>query len=128
MMKKFATSLFVIAIGFMTATASVSKDPVTATINNQMQIVLPADQPLADEYVIDITAINFANAQVLEQFCNTFADQNLTLRGDFEAKKLFVSAVAMKDSAGQIWDAQKWNTYFEMRAIKMAAYMQSMNK
>ena len=112
----------------MTVSAAVSKDPVTATVNSQMQITLPVDQPLADEYVIDITALNFANAQVLDQFCATFADLNLSMRGDFASQKLYVSAKAMKDSVGNIWDAQKWNSYFETRAMKMAAYMQSMNK
>jgi len=127
-MKKIATSILFVAIGFMTVSAAVSKDPVTATVNSQMQITLPVDQPLADEYVIDITALNFANAQVLDQFCATFADLNLSMRGDFASQKLYVSAKAMKDSVGNIWDAQKWNSYFETRAMKMAAYMQSMNK
>ncbi len=127
-MKKIATSILFIAIGFVTVSAAVSKDPVTATINTQMQITLPADQPLADEYVIDITALNFANAQVLDQFCATFADLNLSMRGDFATQKLYVTAKAMKDSVGNVWDAQKWNSYFETRAMKMSAYMQSMNK
>ena len=127
-MKKIATSILFIAIGFVTVNAAVLKDPVTATINTQMQITLPADQPLADEYVIDITALNFANAQVLDQFCATFADLNLTMRGDFATQKLYVTAKAMKDSVGNVWDAQKWNSYFETRAMKMLAYMQSMNK
>ena len=127
-MKKIATSILFIAIGFVTVNAAVSKDPVTATINTQMQITLPADQPLADEYVIDITALNFANAQVLDQFCATFADLNLSMRGDFATQKLYVTAKAMKDSVGNVWDAQKWNSYFETRAMKMSAYMQSMNK
>lgn len=125
-MKKLATTLLFALVGFSVAQAA-SKDPVVATINNQMVITLPADQKLADEYVIDITELNFTSAQALDQFCTTFADLNLGLRGDFETKKMYVSVTAMKDSVGNVWDAEKWNVYFETRAMKMAAYMQSMN-
>ena len=50
----------------MSNAAAVS-EPVPATINDQMQIVLPADQPLA-AYMHSVLLIQFTEAAQAEQF------------------------------------------------------------
>lgn len=127
-MKKVATSLFFIAIGFFSLTSAVPGKPVAASISADMLITLPADQPLSDKYVVDISSLNILTATVLEDFCSNFSEQNMTLTGDFEGKKIGISLEPMKDSAGNIWDVAKWNAYLSSRAPKMAMFMQTYNK
>lgn len=125
-MKKLFTTLL-IAVSTMTATFAGNQGPITATINEHMQIVLPADQPMAAEYVIDITG-RFASADVLTSFCDSFRDQGVEYRGDFAAGKLYVTIAPLTDSTNKQWDAAKWNDYFQSRSVKMDYFMQSMNK
>lgn len=119
----------IVAFFALTATAmhASAQSPVTATINDQMQITLPADQPLAAEYVVDITG-KFKSEAGLTHFCETFRDMGITFRGDFTAGKLYIIPLGLTDSTGKTWDATRWNAYFESRAPKMQYYLQTMNQ
>lgn len=125
-MKRFLSTLAIVAMTTISAFA-MNQGPVTATLSDQMAITLPVDQPLAAEYVIDISG-KFANEAVLQQFCESFRDMGVSYRGDFAAGKLYVTPTALTDSTGKTWDAARWNDYFQTRAPKMQVYMQTMNK
>lgn len=116
----------IVAFVALTATAS-AQGPVTATINDQMQITLAADQPLASEYVADITG-KFKTEAGLMQFCETFRDMGITFRGDFASGKLYIMPTGLTDSTGKTWDVTRWNEYFQTRAPKMQMYLQTVNQ
>lgn len=127
-MKKIITILL-ISVGIFSINASVAvSDPLVATIDQNMLITLPADQPLATNYVIDISSLNVVSDAVLQNFCINFADRNLVLTGNFAEKKIFVEVTPLRDSTGTTWDVARWNQHLAQRAPKMQAYMQSMNK
>lgn len=65
-MKKLFSTLAFLAITSVSVFAG-NQEPVKATVNDQMQIVLPVDQPLAAEYVIDITG-KFKSEAALNNF------------------------------------------------------------
>jgi len=125
-MKKFVTLLFV-AVSTISITFAGNQGPVTATLDEHMKIVLPTDQPMAQEYVIDIAG-RFVSAEVLNSFCDSFRDQGVSYRGDFAAGKMYISVTPLTDSTNHTWDAAKWNEYFSSRSFKMEYFMQSMNK
>ncbi len=125
-MKQFFSMLALVAVTSFSASAAI-QGPVTASLSDEMTITLPADQPLAAEYVVDITG-KFANEAVLQQFCESFQDMGVSYRGDFTAGKLYISPSPITDSTGKTWDAARWNDYFKTRAPKMQMYMQTMNK
>lgn len=125
-MKRFFSTLALVAITTFSAMATI-QGPVTASLSDQMTITLPADQPLASEYVVDITG-KFVNEAVLQQFCDSFQDMGVSYRGDFAAGKLYITPTPLTDSTGKTWDAARWNDYFKTRAPKMDMYMQTMNK
>lgn len=111
----------------VTAMHASAQSPVTATINDQMQITLPADHSLATEYVADITG-KFKSEAGLNQFCETFRDMGITFRGDFAAGKLYIMPTGLTDSTGKTWDVARWNEYFQTRAPKMQMYLQTVNQ
>lgn len=127
-MKKIFTILL-ISTGIFSAKANIiGSDPLVATIDENMVITLPADQPLATSYVLDISSLNIVSDEVLQSFCTNFGDRNMVLKGNFTDKKIIVEVAAFKDSTGSIWDVAKWNQYLAQRAPKMQVFMQSMNK
>lgn len=127
-MKKIFTILL-ISTGIFSAKANIiGSDPLVATIDENMVITLPADQPLATSYVLDISSLNIVSDEVLQSFCTNFGDRNMVLKGNFTDKKIIVEVAAFKDSTGSIWDVAKWNQYLAQRAPKMHVFMQSMNK
>lgn len=125
-MKRFLSTLVLLTCITLSASAA-TQGPVTASLSDQMTITLPADQPLAAEYVVDITG-KFVSEAVLQQFCESFQDMGVTYRGDFAAGKLYITPTPLTDSTGKTWDAARWNDYFQARAPKMQMYMQTMNK
>lgn len=127
-MKKIATSLLLLTIGFFSLTSAIPGKPVVAQISNDMVITLPTDQAVAEKYVVDISALNIKSAETLENFCTNFSEQNVTLNADFNSKQIGIVIEPFTDSAGVTWDAAKWNTYFASRAPKMAMYISTFNK
>lgn len=125
-MKQLFSILAIFAIT-CTNIFAVAQGPVNATINNQMQITLPANQTLATEYVADISG-KFITEAGLAQFCETFRDMGISFRGDFAAGKLYIMPTGLTDSTGKTWDAARWNEYFQSRAPKMLMYMQTVNQ
>lgn len=124
-MKKLFSTLAFLAITTFSVFAG-NQEPVKATVNDQMQITLPADQPLAAEYVIDITG-KFSSEAALTSFCENFRDMGLSMRGDYKSGHLFITPTPLTDSTGKTWDAARWNEYFAGRAPKMQMFVQSMN-
>jgi len=122
-MKQFYLTFLLLASTAFTLMAA-PQGPVTASITDQMQIILPADQSLAAEYVVDITG-KFKSAAALENFCNSFRDMGITYRGDFETGKLYIMPTNISDSTGKVWDVTRWNEYFAGRAPKMMVFAQS---
>lgn len=128
-MKKVITSVLLITVGiFSVKAATPAADPTKATINDQLVITLPVDLPLAEWYVLDATSMNFISQEVMNQFCTNFSDNNITMTGNFAEKKISMQVLPLRDSAGNMWDAARWNDYFTKRAPKMVKYMETMNK
>ncbi len=128
-MKNVFTSALLLIVGvFSVNAAGTETDPVKAGINDQMQITLPADQPLAEWYVVDVTSMHFANKEVMEQFCTNFSDNNLKLTGNFADNKITIMVPPLRDSVGNYWNVERWNSYLAGRAPKMMFYMDTMNK
>ena len=128
-MKKIITSVLLITVGiFSINAASIAADPTKATINDQLVITLPADQPLVEWYVLDASTMNFVSQDVMTQFCINFSDNNLIMTGNFAEKKISLQVKPLRDSAGIYWDVARWNDYLSKRAPKMMMYMETMNK
>ncbi len=128
-MKKVITSVLLITVGILSVKAvTPAADPTKATINDQMVIALPADLTLAEWYVLDATAMNFVSQDIMTQFCTNFSDNNIIMTGNFAEKKISIQVIPLRDSAGNFWDAARFNDYFAKRAPKMVMYMDTMNK
>lgn len=127
-MKKIFTSVFILTLGFFYSHAAVAGNPVAASVNEHMVITLPADQPLAEQYVLDVTNVKFVSADVMQQFCNNFSEHSFMMTADFANNRIIIDVIIGKDSAGNVWDAAKWNEYLAQRAPKMEMFVQTMNK
>jgi len=128
-MKKVITSVLLLTVGiFSVKAAATAADPSKAAINDQLVITLPVDLPLAEWYVLDATSMNFVSQDVMTQFCTNFSDNNIIMTGNFAEKKISMQVLPLRDSAGNMWDAVRWNDYFAKRSPKMLMYMETMNK
>ncbi|HAE13254.1 MAG: hypothetical protein H6548_06530 [Chitinophagales bacterium] len=106
---------FLLSAGIMSNAAAVS-EPVPATINDQMQIVLPADQPLAAVYAFSIADLKFTEAAQAEQFFSMFTENVVVYVVDFESRTV---QVYLQDIMTPAWDITAWNDYFAARSMKM---------
>lgn len=102
-----------------------SNDPVKASINSDFVIQLPADVPLADIYIADISALAFKSAEDAISFFDMFSENVVTYQVRYPENKLvmYLNKDVMPD-----WQLKEWNTYFENRAIKMQSVFDSMYK
>lgn len=128
-MKKLVSALSFFAISSVAVFAnSHPADPTVATISAHCVITLPADQPLAEAYVIDVSALGFKSNEALQQFCENVGDRIIILRGDFANAKIYIQLYDGKDSTGNVWGVTEWNDYLAQRAPKMEALFNIVNQ
>lgn len=98
-------------------------DPVPAVITEDLQIILPADQPLSEFYTIDISALKFTEASEANQFFGMFTENAVLYRVNFDERTVMVN---VHTSIFPDWDLNRWNEYFATRSAKMKAVYESM--
>ncbi|MBC8047897.1 MAG: hypothetical protein H7Y00_13955 [Fimbriimonadaceae bacterium] len=123
-MKKIVTSFFII-FG-VCAVSFAQNSTATASISENFQIVLPADKPLSETYLIDISGISFKN----EEDCVIFFDKmhEIVVNYDVLYQNKQVLLKLSYDKRNEGWQLEDWNKYFAGRAKKMQAVYASINQ
>lgn len=95
-------------------------DPVMAKMDAHFVIVLPANQPLADGYYIDISSVAFPDAMTLTEFCRHATDRFVSFQANFEEKRIYFAVHPGAEQAS--WGVAEWNSYLAQRAPKFEVY------
>jgi hypothetical protein len=114
-MRKLLSALFCVFF----ALTIYAQAPVAASIDGNFKIILPADQPLSDTYIIDISAIPFTDANDCTVFFDKMHEIVVNYEVLYDAKQVRILLSYDNRNAG--WDLAQWNAYFAKRAKKMAA-------
>ena len=123
-MKKSIIAVFLLT-GLFSSNAAlmVPAEPVHANINEHFVVTLPADQPLAPVYVVDISSFNFKSQEQLSKFCESACERVIMFRANFEEKKMYISPQPTMTEG--TWTILDWNSYLSNRAVKLEALYQT---
>ena len=116
------TLIFSLLIGASWMATAATADGVKAEFGDNMQIVLPADQPLQAVYTIDISGL-FSNEGAANQFFGMFTENVVHYVVHFDENYVEVHLHSYADPA---WTMTQWNDYFAARSVKMKAVYESL--
>ncbi len=117
-MKKFLFLLIIIATAASFSFTAID-DEVKASISDTFVITLPDDQPLADVYIADISAIYFDDRAQAAELFSMISESIVEYEVIYEQK--FLKIMMNKSEITEDWGIEQWNDYFEIRANKMQA-------
>ncbi len=116
------TLIFSLLLGVSMLATAATADGVKAKFGDNMEIVLPADQPLQSVYTIDITGL-FTNEELANQFFGMFTENVVHYVVHYAENYVEVHLHSYADPE---WTLPLWNTYFTGRSVKMRAVYESL--
>ncbi len=118
--------LFQLVILTGLACASTSAIAQTAaTISPEGKVVLPADQPHTDAYVIDISSYNFSTAEEVLEFLNADQSPHVAFRPLMDRNEVMVY---LQTKQKPDWTTQKWNQHLQAAKLSEESQTQSKTK
>jgi len=119
-MKALFLALLISTTAFAFGTTA---DPVKASINDEMQIKLPADIALQSVYILDISSLEFNDESQAKQFFGMFTENVVHYAVNYDAMEVEIHLHSYADPE---WNLDQWNTYFSNRSAKMQAVYSSL--
>jgi hypothetical protein len=87
----------------------------SASFTDNIQLVLDADSPVSDTYVIDIADMEFRNELAAKKFFGSMTDNLVSCTVDYAAGTAELK-LALPYVEEQGWGVAEWNNYFSTTA------------
>ncbi|HAE13185.1 MAG: hypothetical protein H6548_06150 [Chitinophagales bacterium] len=108
-MKKYVLSFLVVSL--LTAGLAFAQEALpVASFNDHLELVLPADAPVASAYTADISDMGFKNKMAAEKFFRSVTDNLVYTELNYEES--VVTIHLRLEYAREGWVAADWNNYF----------------
>ncbi len=127
-MKKAILFSSLFAILFFTSFYSNAQVAVnTATIDANMNVILDTNAPLATDYVIDFSHMNFKNEQAAITYFRSFTDNLVKSEVNYAEKKLILH-LQTQYTSDKGWAVNEWNQYFAQTSARYRATYEKVNR